>query len=66
MGLGTIKRLMDELRMRYGRATDKLRSVLTLPKNQTVLILRDILGILSDPWHVTTYHSMPLQISQGH
>ena len=63
MGLETIKTLTDELRMRYGRAMDaKVCMDFILFFN----FFRNVLGILSDLWHVTTDHSMPLWISQAH
>ena len=52
MGLGIIRTLRDELQMRYGRATDTK--------------VRKILGILSDPWHVTTDHSKSLHDHVGY
>ena len=64
MSLGTIRTPTDELWMRYGRATDtNIRT--DFPENQTRFFC-NALGILSDPWHVTTDPSMPLRISQGH
>ena len=61
MGLETIRTLTDELRMRYGRATDT-----NVHTNFPEKFSHNALRILSDPWHVTTDHSMPLRISQGH
>ena len=65
MGLGIIRTLTDEIRKSYAYL-DQIRSVQVLRKNQTVLFFRHILGILSDPWHVTMDRGMPLRISQGH
>ena len=58
MGLGTIRTLTDELQMRYSRATDtKVRMDRRIKQFG---FFCNVLRILSDPWHVTMDHSMPL------
>ena len=69
MGLGTIRTLMDELPMRYGRAMDtNVRTGFPKKSNKKkqLSFFCNALGILSNPRHVTTDCSMPLRISQGH